>query len=55
MFSKSFLLRVMKNYDKSALIKISQVFLRAFNMLTVKGCSDTALFSEWSNQVLDSR
>ena len=45
-------LRVMKHYDKSALMKISQVF-RTFNMLTLKGCSETALFREWSNQVFD--
>ena len=29
--------------------------LGPFNMLTVEGCSDTVLFSELSNQVLDTR
>ena len=25
-----------------------------FDMLTVKGCSETVFFREWSNQVVDS-
>ena len=29
-------------------------FLGPFNMLTVKGCSEAALFREWSIQVFDS-
>ena len=43
----------MKKFDKSALMEISHVF-RRFNMLTVKGGSETSLFREWSNQVFDS-
>ena len=30
-------------------------FLGNLNMLIVEACSDTVLFSEWSNQVLDGR
>ena len=40
-FSKSFPLRVAKKQDKRF-----HKFLGPFNMLTVEGCSDTALFSE---------
>ena len=43
----------MEKCDKSALMKISQVLGTLFNMLSVKGSSETALFSEWSNQVFD--
>ena len=49
-FSKSVSLRVMKKLDKSALMQISQVFGRPFNMLPVKWYSETALSREWSNQ-----
>ena len=37
---------MMKKYDKSALIRISQVF--------VEGGSETALSSNWLNQIFDS-
>ena len=40
-------------YNESALIKILKS-LRPFNMLTVKMCSETEFFREWSKQVLDS-
>ena len=42
-FWKLFLLRVIKKYDKSALMMISQVFLTPINVLTIKGGSETAL------------
>ena len=29
-------------------------YLAPFNMLAVEGCSETAVFREWSNQVFDS-
>ena len=29
-------------------------YLTPFNIMTVKGCSETAVFREWSNQVFDS-
>ena len=35
-------------------MQISQV-LGHFNMLTVEGCSETALFREGPNQIFDSR
>ena len=28
--------------------------LGPFNMFTVKGCSETVFFKEWTNQVIDS-
>ena len=43
----------MKKYDENALIFILQQF-GPFKMLTVKRCSETGFFREWSNQVFDS-
>ena len=42
----------MKKYGKSALMKILVVFKR-FNMLTVEGCFQTSLNSEWRDEALD--
>ena len=53
MLSKLFRPRVMEKYDESGIMKISQVF-GTFNMLTVEGCSGTALFKEFTNRVFDS-
>ena len=39
----------MKEPDKSALMEIWQILGR-FHMLTVKACSETDLFRDWSNQ-----
>ena len=52
-FSKSRSPRVMKKYDKSALMPILQEF-GAFNMLIIKGVSETVFFKEWSNQLFQS-
>ena len=54
MFSKSFLLTVIKKYGKSALTKILLV-LEPFNVLTVEGCFETVLNSERCDQHLDGR
>ena len=40
---------MVKKYDKSALMEILQVLGR-FDILTVKACSETALFIERSTQ-----
>ena len=42
-------MRVMKKHDKSVLMEISKA-LERFHMLTVKACTETALFKEWSGQ-----
>ena len=42
-----------EKHGKRPLMKISKHF-GCFHILTVKGCSETALFIEWSNQDLDS-
>ena len=52
-FSKQGSLRVMKNMMK-VLSCTYWKSLGPFNMLTVKGCSETVFFREWSNQVFDS-
>ena len=52
-FSKSGSQIVMEKYDESALMQISQAFGR-FNILIVKGVSETVFFKEWSNQVFNS-
>ena len=52
-FSKPGSLRVIKNIMKVLSCKICKS-LGPFNMLTVKGCSETVFFREWSNQVFDS-
>ena len=52
-FSKSGSQIVMKKYDESALMQISQDF-GLFNILIVKGVSETVFFKEWSNQVFHS-
>ena len=52
-FSKSRSLRAMKKNDENDLMVILQEF-GPFKMMTVKGCSETALFREWSKQVLHS-
>ena len=42
---------------KSIMKTLSSKFYKSsghFNMLTVKGCSETVFFREWSNQVFDS-
>ena len=44
----------MKKSGKSALMKILLV-LERFNILTVEGCFQTSLKSEWRDQALDSR
>ena len=44
----------MKIYGKSALKKILLV-LERFNMLTVEGCFETSLNSEWRDQALEGR
>ena len=52
-FSRSISLRVMKKMMKV----LSCTFYKSlghFNMLTVKECSETVFFREWSKQVFDS-
>ena len=44
----------MKKYGKSSLMKIFLVF-GTVNMLTVEGCFETALNSEWRDEALDGR
>ena len=44
----------MKKYGKSAFMKILLAF-RKVKMLTVEGCFETALNSEWRDQALDGR
>ena len=44
----------MEKYGKTALMKIL-LDLEPFNMLTVEGCFETALNSEWRDQALDGR
>ena len=46
-------LRVIKNIMKVLSCRIYNS-LGPFNMLTIKGCSETVFFREWSNQVFDS-
>ena len=48
-FSKSTSLRMMKNMIK-ALSSRFRRYLGRFPMFTIKACSETALFGEWSNQ-----
>ena len=52
-FSKSISLRMMKNMIKVLLSRFRRYFGR-FHMFTVKACSETALFREWSNQDFQS-
>ena len=52
-YSKAGSLRVMKNIVKVLSWRFYK-WLGRFNMLTVKGCSETVFFREWSNQVFDS-
>ena len=40
--------------DKSAFMKIFQC-LWTLHIFTLEECSDNVIFSEWSNQALDSR
>ena len=44
----------MKKDGKCALMKILLV-LERFNMLTLEGCFETSLNSEWRDQALDGR
>ena len=53
MFSKSFYLTVMEKHDKSALMKISQEFGN-LKVVDSRRMFWQTIFSEWSNQVLDS-
>ena len=48
-FSKSTSLRMMKNMIKALSWRFCK-YLGRFHMLTVKACSETALFREWSNK-----
>ena len=52
-YSKPGSLRVIKNIMKVLSCRIYKS-LGTFNMLTVKGCSETGFFREWSKQVFDS-
>ena len=52
-YSKPGSLRVIKNIMKVLSCSIYKS-LGPFNMLTIKGCSETLFFREWSNQVFDS-
>ena len=52
-YSKAGSLRVMKNIVKVLSRRFYKSFA-PFNTLTVKGCSETVFFREWSNQVFDS-
>ena len=51
--SKPGSLRVIKNIMKVLSCSIYKS-LGPFNMLTIKGCSETVFFREWSNQAFDS-
>ena len=52
-YSKPGSIRVLKNIMKVLSRRFYQSF-GPFNVLTVKGCSETLLFREWSNEVFDS-
>ena len=52
-YSKPGSLRVIKHIMKVLSCRIYKS-LGSFNMLTVKGCSETVFFREWSNQIFDS-
>ena len=52
-FSESTSLKMKKAHDKSTLVKISEVFGTNI-MLSVKACSETALFKKWSDEVFHS-
>ena len=52
LYSKPGFLRVMKNTIKVLSWKFYKS-LRPFNMLTVKGCSETVFVREWPNQVIE--
>ena len=52
-YSKPGSLRVLKNITKVLSCRIYKS-LGTFNLLTVKGCSETVFFRERSNQVFDS-
>ena len=43
----------MKTHEKGSLMEIWQVF-GTFHMLTVKARSKTAVFTEWSDEVIHS-
>ena len=52
-YSETSSLWVMENIIKVLSWRFYKSF-RPFNMLTVKGCSKTVFFREWSNQIFDS-
>ena len=52
-YSKPGSLRVIRNIMKVLSCRISKS-LGNFKLLTIKGCSETVFFREWSKQVFDS-